>query len=214
MKIKVCGITSVDQLIQLHELGADYAGLIFYEGSKRFVANKIQKETYGFQNTDIKKIGIFVNADFDTILNAIKDYGLYAVQLHGDETDEFCMELMDQTKVIKVFRIVDEQNIDALVEPFQNVCDYFMLDNAPVQLQKDNNYGGTGKKFDWKILKKATINKPFFLSGGIGEDDAEKIKNLNHPFLFAIDINSRFEIAPGVKNISKVQNFIKQIRNE
>ncbi len=162
MKIKVCGITSVDQLIQLHELGADYAGLIFYEGSKRFVANKIQNETYGFQNTDIKKIGIFVNADFDTILNTIKEYGLYAVQLHGDETDEFCMELMDIIKVIKVFRISDQKNIDELIEPFLNVCDYFMFDTAPVQQQNDNNYGGAGKKFDWNILKKENINKPFF----------------------------------------------------
>lgn len=162
MKIKVCGITSVDQLIQLRELGADYAGLIFYEGSKRFVANNKHNEVYNFQITDIKKIGVFVNADFDSIINAINDYGLYGVQLHGDETDEFCMELMDKTKVIKVFRIGDQINIDELVEPFQNVCDYFMFDTAPVQQQNNNNYGGTGKKFVWSILNKATIQKPFF----------------------------------------------------
>ncbi len=113
----------------------------------------------------IKKIGVFVNEDFEMIKKIIDDYNLYAVQLHGDETKEFCFELMNNTKVIKVFRLKGEENIDQLVQPFQNACHYYMFDTAnsisPERREKEE-YGGTGRKFNWNILQNAKINKPFF----------------------------------------------------
>jgi phosphoribosylanthranilate isomerase len=210
MKIKVCGITSSEQLEKLREIGADYAGLIFYEGSNRFAGERIKNSKLKIQNTDIKKIGVFVNAELNVVKKTIKDFRLYGVQLHGDETDEFCLELMDKTKVIKAFRIGEAQNIDELVKPFHSVCDYYLFDTSQTKHseQEKKVYGGSGEKFDWNILQQAKISKPFYLSGGIAVDDVEKIKQFHHPFFYAVDINSRFETEPGVKNMEKVQSFI------
>ena len=208
MKIKVCGITGLEQLKQLQQLQVDYAGMIFYEGSKRYAVKGLQDQTPEIKKLGIKKTGVFVNADYKTILETIEAYGLDAVQLHGDETDEFCLELMDKAEVIKVFRISHQQNIDELVAPFQNVCHYFLFDTDTAA------YGGSGKQFDWSVLKNASIGKPFFLSGGIGLEDVEKIKALKHPYLHAVDVNSRFETAPGVKDMIKVQQFVNTLNHE
>lgn len=255
MKIKVCGITSLKQMQQLQELGVDYAGMIFYEGSKRFVGDEFKKQKSEVRSQKIKKVGVFVNEKYESIIKAIEDYYLDVIQLHGDETDEFCLELMDKVEVIKVFRLTGEENIDELTGPFQNVCHYFMFDNSPhpnlpptregaanTQPQLNRNtlinndssksegseldspppeadrgagllppYGGTGLQFNWSILKKAKINKLFFLSGGIGHADVEKIKSFQHPYLFSVDVNSRFEISPGIKDMEKVQRFIAEL---
>ena len=209
MKIKVCGLTNFEQLQQVQDLGVDYAGMIFYEGSPRYAGNKLHPEKELVKNTSINKIGVFVNADYDTIIKTIDDYGLLAVQLHGDETDEFCMELMDLVKVIKVFKLKDQHNIDEMVESFQNVCHFFLFDTS---VNKENVYGGTGEKFNWDILAGSSIKKPFFLSGGIGPGDASTIKLFKHDYLYGIDINSHFEKEPGIKDINLVENFIKEIR--
>ena len=208
MKVKVCGITSLEQLQQLQQIGVDYAGLIFYEGSKRYAANKLANQKSEIKKSGIKKVGVFVNADYQTILNAIEDYGLGAVQLHGDETGEFCLGLMDKVEVIKVFRVAGEEQIGKLIEPFQNVCHYFLFDTDT------KSYGGSGQQFDWTVLQNAEVNKPFFLSGGIGLEDAEKVKAFHHPYLYAVDVNSRFETEPGVKDLKKVQEFINAINHE
>jgi phosphoribosylanthranilate isomerase len=208
MKCKVCGITGLEQLQSLEALGADFAGLIFYEGSKRFVGERKEEEKKGIKETAIKKIGVFVNAPYETVLNAIEEYGLYAVQLHGDETDEFCLELMDKVKVIKVFRVKDEAFIDEMVKPFEAVCHYFLFDTDTAA------YGGSGKRFDWSLLQKAKVGKPFFLSGGIGPDNAEKLQAFQHPYLYAVDVNSKFEVEPGVKDLEKVESFLTYLKNE
>jgi phosphoribosylanthranilate isomerase len=205
MKIKVCGITSVDQLLSLQELGVDYAGMIFYERSKRFVGNKFTEQLSKVKSLAIARVGVFVNAEMETVQKAIKDYGLTAVQLHGDETDEFCLDLMDKVQVIKVFRIADQKDIDALVAPFQEVSHYYLFDTDTTA------YGGSGKQFDWQLLEKAGINKPFFLSGGMGLEDVQKLKAVHHPYLYALDVNSRFETSPGVKDIDRVATFIKEL---
>jgi phosphoribosylanthranilate isomerase len=207
MKIKICGNTSVEQLKQLQDLGADYAGMIFYERSKRYFGERIKNEKLEIKNLEIKKIGVFVNADFETIINAIEDYGLYAVQLHGDETDEFCLELMDKVQVVKVFRISGQENINELIQPFENVCHYFLFDTDT------SAFGGSGKQFDWTILQNAQINKSFFLSGGIDLDDVDKIKKFQHSNFYAVDINSKFEKDPGNKDMNKVQQFINGMHN-
>jgi phosphoribosylanthranilate isomerase len=205
MKVKVCGITRLDQMQQLQDLGVDYAGMIFYTKSKRCVGEEIFEQKNEIRSLGIKRIGVFVNQDYETIISSIKAFDLYGVQLHGDETDEFCLELMDKVKVIKVFRLDENQNVDELVQPFTEVCHYFLFDTATQE------YGGSGKKFNWEILKKAQINKPFFLSGGVGLEDIEAIKEFNHPHLFAVDTNSRLEESPGIKNMDKVQLFIQKI---
>lgn len=202
MKIKVCGITQLEQLRQLQELGVDYAGLIFFEGSKRYAGEVLKEDREAIRSLAIKRVGVFVNTELAVIRQAIADYGLSAVQLHGDETDEFCLELMDKVKVIKVFRIGGEVAIDTLTEPFLNVCHYFLFDTDT------SSYGGSGKQFDWSVLREAAIGKPFFLSGGIGPSDVEKIRAFQHPFFYAVDVNSRFETEPGVKDLEKVKQFL------
>lgn len=204
MKVKVCGITRLEQMQQLQDLGVDYAGMIFFEGSKRYAGEALREEQAAIRELTIKRVGVFVNTELDVIEKAIADYGLYAVQLHGDETDEFCLELMDKAKVIKVFRIAGEVAIDSLTEPFQAACHYFLFDTDT------SSYGGSGKQFDWSVLQEARIGKPFFLSGGIGPEDVEKVKAFQHPFFYAVDVNSRFETEPGVKDMEKVKQFINE----
>ena len=208
MKIKVCGITNFEQMQQLQQFGVDYAGMIFYEGSKRFVGEKMKNEKLKIKNLEIKKTGVFVNAGADTIKKAIEDYGLNAVQLHGDETVKFCKQLMNATRLIKAFRIEKEKKIDALVQPFENACHYFLFDTHTKE------YGGSGKQFDWKLLEQVNISKPFFLSGGIGLEDAAQIKKFQHPHFFAVDINSRFETGTGIKNMKKIQSFVQIFNHE
>jgi len=185
----------------------DYAGMIFYEKSKRFVGNLSETEKESFRQLPVKKIGVFVNAAYETIIKAIADYGLYAVQLHGDETDEFCLELMDKVTVIKVIRVAGEHDIDALTAPFQAVCHYFLFDTDTTM------YGGSGKQFDWKKVEAARLERPFFLSGGIGPDDVQKLRSFSHPLFHAVDVNSRFETAPGLKDLAKTEQFIKAMHH-
>ena len=203
MNIKVCGITEMKQLQQLDGLEIDFAGLIFYKDSPRYIGDKISKSELKKADLDTKKVGVFVNPEMIEVLDAIDEYGLDAVQLHGDESPEMCNDLSSEVEVIKVFSIKDGiTDIDAMVADYDAVCDYYLFDKAT-----DYSIGGTGQQFDWSILTKAKIEKPFFLSGGIGPDDAPKVKAFKHPDFFGVDINSLFEKEPGVKNMSKVLHF-------
>ena len=203
MNIKVCGITELKQLQQLDGLDIDFAGLMFYKDSPRYIGDKISKKDLKRADLDLKKVGVFVNPEMIDVLDAIDDYGLDVVQLHGDESPEMCEDLSGEVEVIKVFRIKNGvTDIDALVADYDAVCDYYLFDTAV-----DNSFGGTGKQFDWDILTKAKIEKPFFLSGGIGPDDAPKVKAFKHPDFFGVDINSLFEKEPGVKDMGKVLQF-------
>lgn len=207
MKLKVCGITTVSQLQQLQKLEVDYAGLIFYEGSKRYAHEKLQANQPEIKKLAIEKIGVFVNAGMGFIKSLVGGYGLAAVQLHGDETPEFCQALQQETNVIKVFRIsAATANMDVLIAPYENVCDYFLFDTDTAA------YGGSGKQFDWRLLEKAKIGKPFFLSGGIGPGDMGILKSFRHLFLHAIDINSHFETAHGVKDMDSVKTFANALK--
>jgi phosphoribosylanthranilate isomerase len=216
MNIKVCGITTLKQLQQLDGLDIDFAGLNFYEGSPRYVVDKISPKEIQEADFDIKKVGVFVDAAYDDIMKIIGDYNLDIVQLHGNETPDLCDELLSEIEVIKSFRIGGEVNMDEMIEAYDDVCDYYLFDTAPQQITKGReelaSFGGTGKQFDWSILTKAKIEKPFFLSGGIGPDDVAKIKKFNHPDFFAIDINSKFETAPGVKDMAKLLKFVKELK--
>lgn len=203
MNIKVCGITEMKQLQQLDGLDIDFAGLIFYKESPRYIGDKISRKDLKKADFDLKKVGVFVNPEMIDVLDAIDEYGLEVVQLHGDESPEMCDDLSSEVEVIKVFRVTGNEDIDKLVAPYDAVCDYYLFDTGGLK----ESFGGSGQQFDWNILSKAKIEKPFFLSGGIGVEDAAKIKAFKHPDLFGVDINSKFETAPGVKDMSKVLQF-------
>lgn len=212
MNIKVCGITEMKQLQQLDGLDIDFAGLIFYKESPRYAGDKLSKKEVKKADFDLKKTGVFVNPELIDVLDAIDDYGLDVVQLHGDESPEMCDDLSGEVEVIKVFRITGEEDIDKLVAPYDAVCDYYLFDTkgaytSPLGTSQESVFGGTGKQFDWSVLSRAKIEKPFFLSGGIGVEDAARVKAFKHPDLFGVDVNSRFETSPGIKDMSKVLQF-------
>lgn len=208
MKIKVCGISSIKQLQEAEYIGIDYAGLIFYSQSSRYVLNKLKSRDVEKEDLSILKVGVFVNASEEDIMTQIELYGLNLVQLHGDETPAFCNHISNHVKVIKAFRLnnKNEQNIDWMIRPYEEVCDHYLFDS-----KVENGYGGSGEKFNWSVLEKNQINKPFFLSGGIGPGDVEIIRSLQHPFLFAVDLNSGFEIEPGLKDMELVKIFKEQL---
>lgn len=210
MNIKVCGITQFKQLQQLEALNIDYAGLIFYKDSPRYMGDKITGKQVKEADFDLKKVGVFVNPGYAELLDAIDEYGLDIVQLHGNETPEMCEELSAEVEVIKAFRIAGDVsiNIDELVADYDAVCDYYLFDTAGLK----ESFGGTGQQFDWGILKKAKIEKPFLLSGGIGPDDAQKVKTFKHPDFFAIDVNSKFEMAPGLKDMASILKFLQAFK--
>jgi phosphoribosylanthranilate isomerase len=210
MNIKVCGITQFKQLQQLEALNIDYAGLIFYKDSPRYMGDKIAGKQVKDADFDIKKVGVFVNPGYSELLDAIDEYGLDIVQLHGNETPEMCEELSAEVEVIKAFRIAGDEsiNIDEMVMPYDAACDFYLFDTAGLK----ESFGGTGQQFDWNILKKAKIEKPFFLSGGIGPDDAAKVKGFKHPDFFAVDVNSKFELSPGLKDMAAILKFLQAFK--
>ena len=208
MRVKVCGITQEDQLNDLSESGATFAGLIFYPKSPRYVLRQMTTSQIKKQN-NITKVGVFVNASVEEILQMVDECRLHMVQLHGDETPRFCEKIADYISVVKAFRVSETDHIEWRIKDFMEVCDMFMFDTEGV------GYGGTGKKFDWQKLHDITIGKPYFLSGGIEPEDVEKLKEFSKrpeaKALFAIDINSKFEILPGIKNMPEIKKFIQQL---
>lgn len=208
MKIKVCGNTDIGQVHLLDKLGVDYAGFIFYKQSPRYLGNKIAPDELREFPFSLKKTGVFVNADEETIMKAVENYGLDIVQLHGDETESFCKKISDHIKVIKAIRLSNNSiNIDRTLKEYDEVCDYFLFDKANAGL-----YGGTGEKFNWNILEDVSIGKPFFLSGGINKNDVESLKHFKHPFFYGVDVNSRFEISPGIKDMTMAEEFVNQLK--
>jgi phosphoribosylanthranilate isomerase len=208
MKIKVCGMTDPVQVKELSFTGADFCGLIFYKGSKRYVEERGKDFINEMKSISINKIGVFVNEEIADVLKTVDAYKLFGVQLHGDESPEYCRELKKYTCLIKAFRLKDGDDVDAMIQPFQEEADYFLFDNGT------SGYGGTGIKFNWDLLRHALVSKPFFISGGIGLDNLAGLQNFHHPFLYAVDINSRFEISPGMKNLDEVKLFISSIHSE
>ena len=202
MKLKVCGMRELENISALSELDPNYIGFIFWSESSRFVDKKTPP-----LDKKIIKTGIFVDATFDYILTKIKDHQLDAVQLHGQESFSYCKVIKDYgLKVIKSFSIKNTFDFNTL-EDYENSCDYYLFDT------KGKLPGGNGFTFDWKILNKYPSQKPFFLSGGIGVDNLNEIKKLVKTKLpiHAIDVNSKFETAPGNKNIELLKKFKKEI---
>jgi phosphoribosylanthranilate isomerase len=206
MKVKVCGMTEFNQIQSLEALKVDFAGMIFYRQSSRYADPQLSMHKADIRELRIKKVGVFVNADAAEIEQKMKDYGLDYVQLHGDETPKFCEEVKRFASVIKAIRVYNKIELPVLLDQFSNSCDFFLFDTD------SKHYGGSGKKFNWSILENVDLPLPFFLSGGIDYQDAEKLKQFNHPYLFAVDVNSRFERTPGVKEMDKVQAFVANMK--
>ncbi len=208
MRVKVCGITQVEQLTLLTGVGATFAGLIFYPKSPRYVLRHITTSQLKKEN-NINKVGVFVNAAIEDVLQMVDECRLHMVQLHGDETARYCEKIADYISVVKAFRISDTDNIGWRIREYMEVCDMFMFDTEGA------GYGGTGKKFNWQKLQDVAVGKPYFLSGGIEPGDVRKLKEFETKpeakALFAIDINSRFEIMPGVKDMELIKKFIQQL---
>jgi phosphoribosylanthranilate isomerase len=208
MRVKVCGITQEEQLVKLPETGATFAGLIFYPKSPRYVLRQMTTTQIKKEN-NVNKVGVFVNASVEEVLHMVDECRLHMVQLHGDETPKYCEKIADYISVVKAFRISDSDNIGWRIKDYMEVCDMFMFDTEGA------GYGGTGKKFDWGKLHDVAVGKPYFLSGGIEPGDVEKLKAFSQlpeaKGLFAIDINSKFEILPGVKDMERIKKFIQQL---
>ena len=200
MKLKICGMKYQANIQEVAALQPDYLGFIFYEKSPRFCNGELPE----IPNT-IAKVGVFVNAPLSEILNKIKAYNLQLVQLHGEESPEICEVLrLINIKVIKTFSIDDTFDFETL-RPYEPVCDYFLFDT------KGKHYGGNGTTFNWEILKKYPSQKPFFLSGGIGFEEISKLKQLNLP-IYALDVNSKFETEPGLKNSNACKKIIQILK--
>lgn len=209
-RIKVCGMTLPEQVNALEEMGVDFAGFIFYPKSPRYMQTRISAEKMKQIRGRIAKVGVFVNTPYDDLLRTVEDYRLDMVQLHGDETPFFCEKVANYVTVIKAFRLSEDDPIDWMVRPFHEGCDMYMFDTMGA------GYGGTGKKFDWTVLRTAQMDKLFFLSGGIEAGDEEDIRRFAGEEvgrkMFAIDLNSKFEVSPGVKDMAKLRQFVDNIR--
>jgi phosphoribosylanthranilate isomerase len=211
MRIKVCGMTKAEQVLQLDELGVEFAGFIFYPKSPRYVLSHMSKEQLKkIKGKHINKVGVFVNTPVEEVLQMVDACGLYLVQLHGDENPRYCEQIANYVTVIKAFRLREGEEILWRAKDYQEAADMFLFDTEGA------GYGGTGKKFNWDLLKGGNVRKPFFLSGGIQPEDEALLKEFEkEPVakdLFAIDINSKFELAPGLKDMDKIESFIKAIK--
>lgn len=210
MNIKVCGITQIKQLQQLDALDIAFAGLIFVKHSPRYVGDKIKPKELESADFDLKKVGVFADATYDEIMSIIDGYSLDVVQLHGNESAALCRKLSDEVEVIKTIHIPEQQDesIDFLLSDYDDVCDYYLFDTAT----KDGKTGGTGKQFNWLAISKSKIEKPFFLGGGIGVDDIAKLKAFRHPDFYGVDVNSKLEKEPGIKDMSLLLQFKQGLR--
>ena len=200
-QLKVCGLTKMDQIQELISLNVDFLGFIFYEKSPRFVLNHLSLKDISTINHQ-GKVGVFVNETVEKIAEISEKAKLNFIQLHGDEDEEFILSLSQRlskdVKIIKVFR-VGTQNLKLETWNLEQI-DYFLFDTD------SKAFGGTGKSFDWQILNEIEIPIPYFLSGGISLENLENLKILNQKPL-VLDINSKFETEPGIKNLEKIKIF-------
>ncbi|WP_374165134.1 phosphoribosylanthranilate isomerase [Arcticibacter sp. MXS-1] len=206
LKVKVCGMRERQNIADLIKLEPDYIGFIFYRPSGRYFGEPGEGDLEDIPSS-AKKTGVFVNAEAEEIRSAVRLLKLGAVQLHGNESADLCKELSATgLEVIKAFGIDETFRFDTL-KAYEDAVDYFLFDT------KTSKHGGSGKAFDWKLLERNDSTKGYFLSGGIGPEEAGMVKSLKDPRLYAVDLNSRFEAAPGLKDIHQLQLFIEQLKS-
>lgn len=206
--IKVCGMRQSNNIRQIEALGIDMMGFIFWEPSARYVS---QKPDY---LPACARTGVFVNATLEYILFTVRTYGLSYVQLHGQESPAFCHHLrltlnqsgLASVQLIKAFSISVPGDL-ASVRQYETPCRFLLFDT------KTPLPGGSGKQFDWQIMQYYSGTLPFLLSGGIGPNDAHRLQEFHHPLCVGIDLNSRFEISPGLKDATLLKNFLTQLNS-
>ncbi len=194
MKIKICGMKETGNIREVTALSPGYMGFIFYPMSKRYVGADFEMPEIP---SSIKKVGVFVNDAMKNISLKVKKYKLDLIQLHGDESPEFCKRAGARAKVIKAFGVDGDFDF-TVISDYEECCDYFLFDS------KTAEYGGSGKNFDAGLLKNYKSSKPFFISGGIGVEEVQRLKS-QVSMAFAIDVNSKFEIEPGLKDMNKLK---------
>jgi phosphoribosylanthranilate isomerase len=206
LKIKVCGMRDKANIETLVQLPIDYIGFIFYPQSPRFVGERIEPSAISIIPKSIKKVGVFVNATIHEVLCKAEENALDCLQLHGSETPDYCNALKEKGFiVIKAFK-AEPELLTCETAEYRYACDYLLFDTPT------SKHGGSGIKFNWDILKQQKLSLPFFLSGGIAPGDEDAVNTLDVKGLYAIDINSRFETEPGLKNIDSIKNFISHIK--
>lgn len=206
IRVKICGMRNVINIAEIAMLHPDYMGFVCYERSPRYAAelnHAVLKSL--FSNT--LSVGVFVNAKIEHVVETAEYYRFNVLQLHGNETPEYCAELKTKYKceIIKAFGITSKEDFDDMYD-YEQVCDYFLFD------AKTELYGGSGKKFDHNLLTNYTMNKPFFMSGGITLADTEHIRDNRHKLCIGIDVNSAFEDSPGLKNVEQVKKLLNLFR--
>jgi len=204
MIVKVCGIKTEENIEFLAQADIEMIGLNFYSPSVRYIAEDANPDIFNSLPRNIQKVGVFVNESIATILEIISKFNLDFVQLHGDENPEFCSTLAKHIRIIKVFRV--DKDFDFISVLNFDSATYFLFDTKTI------NYGGSGKKFDWTILNQYKESIPFLMSGGIGPNDIDQILEIKHPYFKGIDINSKFESTPGIKDKNLVLPFINKLR--
>lgn len=202
LKIKVCGMRELDNIIQLKELDPDYLGFIFYSKSPRYVET-IDRSLLSLLQP-IKKTAVFVNATRNEVADLIKEYRFEAIQLHGNESSDYCREIKREgVEVIKAFGIHDKFDW-MLLKPYLDTVSYFLFDTYT------SAHGGSGRTFNWEVLKDYPFEKPYFLSGGIGPDNIGDARAIEDERLYGLDLNSKFEDSPGLKNIELLKTVLKK----
>ena len=212
MMIKVCGMRDAENIREVEALGIDLMGFIFWPKSSRYVS-----ERPDYLPRQAKRVGVFVDEDTETIKKMADDYALDFIQLHGHESPEQISHLSKATgrrasgnpltshlSIIKAFSIATAEDL-AQVSAYEGQVDYFLFDT------KGPSVGGNGTQFDWQVLAHYHEQTPFLLSGGIGPEDAKRIRAFHHPQCIGIDLNSRFELSPGFKDINKLKTFLQKI---
>lgn len=196
MIVKVCGMREADNIRAVEQLGVDWMGFIFWPPSSRYVAVRP-----AYLPVHAKRVGVFVDQDIEEVRQTARDYSLDIIQLHGHESPRYASELQGEWLTMKAFNIATKNDLIQTVA-YEGMVDYFLFDT------KAQMVGGNGQKFDWNILSSYHGATPFLLSGGIGPEDAERIKSFQHPRCVGIDLNSRFEEAPALKNVNKLKQFL------
>jgi phosphoribosylanthranilate isomerase len=205
LKVKVCGMRESLNVTEVAALKPDYIGFIFYFKSPRFVGALDERIVQSVRDHGVEPVAVFVDASVEFVMQKVELYGFTCVQLHGHETPETCAALKAEgLKVLKAFSIADVSDLKNTFA-YEDCCDFFLFDT------KTSLLGGSGCQFDWNILKEYAGTVPFFLSGGIGPEDAEKLRPFHHPLFYGIDLNSRFETQPAMKDAVLLRAFFNQL---
>lgn len=207
MRVKVCGMNFPDNVAAVDALGVDSLGFVFYPNSPRCVTTPPEK----LPPTRAKRVGVFVDQDEDEILSAVGRYGLDGVQLHGAESPDFCRRLRGSlppgTLLVKAVCVASSEDLTAALA-YEEVADGLLFDTRCA------THGGSGRRFDWSLLSRYRGNLPFLLSGGLGPGDEERVRSFRHPRCLGVDLNSRFELSPGVKDVAALARFLRGIGHD